>query len=57
MTMLWSEIGRNDGWGVHSNVSHEFYVSLPRENVVKKLFASPVERVRNSVLGGTEKRI
>ena len=57
MTMLWSEIGRNDGWGVHSNVWHEFYVSLPRENVVKKLFASPVERVRNSVIGGTEKRI
>ena len=42
--------------GVHSNIPHEFSVSLPRENVVNAFFASPIERVRNCVLGGTEKR-
>ena len=40
--------------GVHSNVQHEFFVSLLREDVVKMFFASPVERMRSCVLGGAE---
>ena len=43
--------------GVHSDIPNEFSVSLPRENVVNTLFASPVERMRDCVLSGTEKLI
>ena len=43
--------------GAHSDIPHEFSVSLPRENVVNALFASPVERMRDCVLSGTEKRV
>ena len=43
--------------GVHSNIPHEFSVSLPRENVVNTFSASPVERMRNCVLGSTGKCI
>ena len=43
--------------GVCSNIPHEFSISLPRENAVNTYLASTVERIRNCVLGGTEKRV
>ena len=51
-TMLWSEMGLSKGLGVHDDVSHELSVSLPREDVVNAFFASPVEGMRYTILGG-----
>ena len=43
---------------MHNNVPHEFSVALSRENVVYAFpVACPVECVRYTVFGGTEKRI
>ena len=42
--------------GVHSNVPHEFSVSLSREDVVYTFFASSVNRMRGRLLGGAEGR-
>ena len=42
---------------MHSNVSHEFFVSLSREDVVKTCFASPIERIRRYDFRGAEERI
>ena len=43
--------------GVHSNIPHEFSVSLPREDVGNMFFASPIARMRACVLGGTAERV
>ena len=42
---------------VHDDVSHEFSVSLLREDVVNAFFASPVEGLRYTILGGAEERV
>ena len=43
---------------VHNNVPHEFSVALSRDDVVYALhIAGPVEGMRDTVLGGTEKRV
>ena len=41
---------------MNSNVSHEFSVSLPREDVINTFSGSPVEGMRGYVLGGAKER-
>ena len=43
--------------GVGGDIPDEFSVSLPRENVINTLFASPAERMQDCGLSGAEKRI
>ena len=51
-------IGEKRRLGVHTNVRHEFSVSLSREYVVDAFsVACPVEGMRDLVLGDTEKRV
>ena len=49
--------GFERGLRIHDDVSHELSVSLPREDVVNALFASPVEGMRYTIFGGAEKRV
>ena len=43
--------------GVHSNVSHEAFVSLVCRDVIRTFLASPVQHIQSCILGGAEERI